>query len=174
VPDEVARSNACWVEGNFGAAYLVCFTRTLMSNGLFVYYDVQAESCRRLFKSPLAGGGVHFVDRMHYIGRIACYGLQCCVVEREMTAWLQMRCTRSVTGHCAMRSSHWAAGRCSTTTGSRHRRPPTGRWSWCSADCAVSTTLRCSSRRSSPLTTRTPDVPLLTRRDVIVVTSSCQ
>jgi len=28
--------------GNFGAAQLVCFTRTLMSNERLVYYDLQA------------------------------------------------------------------------------------------------------------------------------------
>ena len=43
--------------GNFGAAQLVCFSGTLISNGQLVYCDFQAEASVWLFKSPLAGGG---------------------------------------------------------------------------------------------------------------------
>jgi len=49
--------------GKFGAAQLVCFVEMLTS--LLDDYDLQAESCGWLFKSPLAGvGGILW--RPHY------------------------------------------------------------------------------------------------------------
>ena len=52
-------------EGEFFAPHSLCFTGTLMSNGRLVYYDVQAESYRRLLSSPLVrGGGILW--RPHY------------------------------------------------------------------------------------------------------------
>jgi len=54
---EYERSNSCLAWGYFGAAQLICFTGTLLSNGGLLYYDLQAESSGWLFKSPLAGAG---------------------------------------------------------------------------------------------------------------------
>ena len=58
-----------------------------MSNRRLVYYDLQAEGCRWLFKLPLAGGAMGALCRPT-AGHTACFGMLICFYSSSFNKYM--------------------------------------------------------------------------------------